>query len=466
MERFLLIDKLTSLFENQKNKKSNVTGEILYVFPFTTHEGKSAQVIKSNYKEVIGQLVRNICNVKGLNPNKEVVFKQSSNSLVEEIMSSNQLDCDDDSKVDLTRLLEDIFIGQNQELKPIHPFLFNYVPIENKMDVEKYASFIKDTIAVRDDMKKIFVDSEPEDILTEFILNNSPKLINKENDRKYQNLLPFYEDLYAEDMMFLSKHRDYFLSHFQIITNFYMFMYVCQLALKFEEYTKADYSKASPLYFALDWEAMNKRREATGDLQGYKRVRNKSENLFAHLHAMSHLSHNSFNKSDSQNKFYSYKDISLYNDDLNSAEKNQFLNEINEWINKYCEFFNITVPGVANDLQTSMTNLFNCIKQGMNSTARTKYGKNIDNLGSGTFLKSRGSYGQLFNITHEFLLVLTAICVKDQRIPLSQLFNEYEKRGILFDRYSRKEIIDLLTSYNIIDKKSDSGDSQYVKPIL
>lgn len=462
MESLLQIDELTSLFKSQKNK--NVTGEILDVFPFTTHEGKSAQVIKSNYKEVIGQLVRNICNVKALNPSKEGEFEQSANVLVEEIMSSSQLDCDDDSKVDLTRLLEDIFIGQNQELKPIHPFLFNYVPIENKMDVEKYASFIKDTIAVREELKKIFVDSEPEDILTEFILNNSPKLDNKERDKKYQNLLPFYENLYAEDMMFLSNHRDYFLNHFQIITNFYMFMYVCQLSIKFEEFAKADFSKASPLYFALDWEAMNKRREATGDLQGYKRVRLKSENLFAHVHAMSHLSHNNF--SDSEHKFYSYKDISLHFEDLNQEEQKQFINEINEWIKKYCEFFKITPPEVTNDLQSSMTNLFNCIKLGMNSTARFKYGKNIDNLGSGTFLKTRGSYGQTFNITHEFLLVLTAICVKDQRIPLSQLFDEYENRGILFDRYSRKEIIDLLTSYNIIDKKSDSGDSQYVKPIL
>ncbi|KQL33525.1 hypothetical protein AN960_20840 [Bacillus sp. FJAT-25509] len=463
MESLLQVDKLTSLFETQKNNKKNTTGDILDVFPFTT---KSALNIKSNYKEVIGELVRNICNVKALKPGKDEEFIHSSNSLVDKIMSSSQLDCDDDSKVDLTRLLDDIFIGQNQELKPIHPFLFNYVPLDKNMNVERYASFIKDTIAVRDDLKKIFVDSEPEDILTEFILNNSPKLENKEKVKNFQNLLPFYENLYAEDMMFLSQHRDYFLNHFQIITNFYMFMYICQLSVKFEEFTKADYSKASPLYFALDWEVMNKRREATGDLQGYKRIRIKSENLFAHVHAMSHLSQNNFCKNDSDIQFFSYKDISLHFEDLNEEEQNKFIKEINEWTNKYCEFFKLTPPEPANDLHSAMTNLFSCIKEGMNSTARFKYGKNIDNLGSGTFLKSRGSYGQVFNITHEFLLVLTAICVKDQRIPLSQLFDEYEKRGILFDRYSKKEIIDLLTSYNIIDKKSDSGDSQYVKPIL
>ena len=61
---------------------------------------------------------------------------------------------------------------------------------------------------------------------------------------------------------------------------------------------------------------------------------------------------------------------------------------------------------------------------------------------------------------------MTALCVKDKKIRLNQLFEEYEKRGLFFDRYSKEEIIKLLTKLNLIDKKSDSGDAQYVKPIL
>ena len=45
-------------------------------------------------------------------------------------------------------------------------------------------------------------------------------------------------------------------------------------------------------------------------------------------------------------------------------------------------------------------------------------------------------------------------------------FNEFEKRGIALDRYSKKEVMNLFDNLNIIDKKSDSGDAQYVKPIL
>ena len=51
-------------------------------------------------------------------------------------------------------------------------------------------------------------------------------------------------------------------------------------------------------------------------------------------------------------------------------------------------------------------------------------------------------------------------------ISLKQLFIEYEKRGVYFDRYSRESIVELLNKLNLIEKKSDSGDAQYVKPIL
>ena len=95
-----------------------------------------------------------------------------------------------------------------------------------------------------------------------------------------------------------------------------------------------------------------------------------------------------------------------------------------------------------------------------------KYGKNFEDLASDHFVKSRGSIGNVLNVKHEFLLLITAVSVKDKRIPLNELFNEFEKRGIALDRYSKKEVMTVFDNLNIIDKKSDSGDAQYVKPIL
>ena len=52
------------------------------------------------------------------------------------------------------------------------------------------------------------------------------------------------------------------------------------------------------------------------------------------------------------------------------------------------------------------------------------------------------------------------------KIRLSKLFDEFEKRGLLFDRESKKKITDLYEKMNLLEKRSDSGDTQYVKSVL
>ncbi len=49
---------------------------------------------------------------------------------------------------------------------------------------------------------------------------------------------------------------------------------------------------------------------------------------------------------------------------------------------------------------------------------------------------------------------------------IRDVFVEFEKRGVFLDRYSKEEIVELYERMNILDKKSDSGEAKYVKPIL
>ena len=49
---------------------------------------------------------------------------------------------------------------------------------------------------------------------------------------------------------------------------------------------------------------------------------------------------------------------------------------------------------------------------------------------------------------------------------LLKLLHEFEKRGLLFDRESKKKIIELFERMNLLEKRSDSGDAQYVKYVL
>ena len=49
---------------------------------------------------------------------------------------------------------------------------------------------------------------------------------------------------------------------------------------------------------------------------------------------------------------------------------------------------------------------------------------------------------------------------------LNDVFSEFECRGVFLDNHSKDEVMRYYEKLNLIEKKSDSGDAQYVKRIL
>ncbi|MYL64374.1 DNA phosphorothioation-dependent restriction protein DptG [Bacillus hwajinpoensis] len=466
MEQILKVDDLNKLLTT-KNK--HTVGDAIDVLPFLT---KRTKAIKENFNGVLGEYIRRVCEVElAKNKRKESVEEllESDNELVSQILKQVSFD-DENSKNDLERFIGSFLFNEENEIKPIHPYLFNYVPVPEKYDNEfnKYAQFLKDAFAGDSSaLKETFNQKVHHDILTELILENIESLKDsKPKEQNYQSMLPSITGLYQEDLLYLSHHQEYFLQSFELLTHFYMMTYVCQLILKLERFESADYSEPSPLYYALDWESVSKRRKPADELEGFKFIKDKSSNLFVHIHTLSHLSHNRFNTSLSNNKkpLMNYKE--LYDLVTQKGQEDVLLKDLKAWIENYSEWQKMKDEPKPQSLEEAFSVMFSCLKHGMSTTVCEKYGKNIEDLGSGRFIKSRGSLGHVLNINHEMLLLLTAVSVKDKRIPLNQLFEEFEKRGVMFDRYSKKEIIALFDSLNILDKKSDSGDAQYVKPIL
>lgn len=83
------------------------------------------------------------------------------------------------------------------------------------------------------------------------------------------------------------------------------------------------------------------------------------------------------------------------------------------------------------------------------------------------YLKRRGRSGMMLNISEETLIFLTKICIKDQeKMRLNDVFAEFEARGVFLDTHSKSEVMRYYEKLNLIEKKSDSGDAQYVKRIL
>ena len=468
MNQILNIEQLKKNLGNHKHDIGNVSD----ILPFTT-SFRNENTIK-NFNVVIGDFVRKICRVEFMPKKKNAEYDLFQNDpIITNII--DEIEFSPEHRVDLERLLRNFLYNDQANVKVFHPYIYNFLPESDKPIYKKYAQFIADVLVYgNEDIRPIFTNKESEDLLSDLILTNLElKEAKSTNVRLYQPAFETITKLYQEDVLFISKHKDFFLKYFSLLTHFYTFIYVCQLFVKFEEMFKADYTRMKPLYFALEWEPLNKRRKAADEIEGYKFIKNNYHKLFVHIHTLSQLSLNSLcnpyeGSPKEKLKFYNYQEL----DDIFSSSPpdllNQFITDINNWIAIYSDLFSkrVVTKGEGHDLKNAIQLLFKCISEGVNEDAAKNYGKNIENLAGNVFLKARGSIGTVLNINHDMLMLLTAISVKDKRIPLKVLFEEYEKRGVAFDRISRKAIIELLDSYNLIDKKSDSGDAQYVKPIL
>lgn len=455
----------TTELEKLLGQKNHKTGYINAILPFTTHAMKELKVA---YYNLTGDIVRNICNVR-LDFNGNVTETYEENPLIVEIKSDIKFEASVES--DLERLLHDYLYGISGEMKITHPYLFNYLPIPDKEIYRKVSNFTADVLVGTSypSVKDIFLNKTTDNILDELILNKLKVIFGEESTITYQNKLPILQELYCEDLMYLSKHKEYFLNTFPLITRFYIFNYVCQLLLKFDAFDKADYSRTTPLYYALAWEGnIGKRRKAADDIEGFKRVRERSKFLFVHMHTLSQLSYITQNLIDKKYSFLQYREIIDYLEEKGPNAKSEYLDSMQEWIEKYGSIFTkrVTEKNKPSSIVEGFQSLFKSVSEGTSETAAKKFGGYIEDLGGNDFLKVRGSSGTVLNLSHEMLLLLTSVCVKDVRIPLNQLFEGFEKRGVKLDRISKKIVVELLDNLNYIDKKSDSGDAQYVKPIL
>lgn len=444
------------------------------LFPYTT---KNTTQYKGNFKIILSELARFITNYQLNNKVlKELEYKYVDNAqhLSEYIALSNKVDFEtEEARVDFIRLV-DSFLYSGQDINIVHTYLYNFIG-ESKVNqsvLRNTAEFFKDVLFLNEvELENIFKNKESDHVLTKLIIEEIQDLVKEKSnvkEEKYSNILPEFSTVFREDLKFLLKHKDYFIANFELLLNYFIFMYSAQSLLKFEKFNNANNNETEPLYFVLEWESITKKRNAASPITGYKIVKDYAPNLFAHEYTLRLLSHNKFNLGKES------KDILSYSALINEVESHgehyveSFKNDLKDLIKKYVEWVSKGQDTVEckDSISDLMQQLFSLVKSYMAETARNKYGQSIDYLGQGTFLKSRGSYGHVLNMTYDFLILMTATIVKDERMPLKTLISEFNKRGIYFDRQSIDEIVIVFTKNNILDKKSDSGDVQYVKPIL
>jgi DNA phosphorothioation-dependent restriction protein DptG len=141
------------------------------------------------------------------------------------------------------------------------------------------------------------------------------------------------------------------------------------------------------------------------------------------------------------------------------------------YIGDYKEFDKISFQQGVSRTEEAIRHLYKCVEAQFMSTDRKRanqfYNEKFSEFCKDRWVKNRRKSGLVLNLTESDVIFLTKICLRNaEKIRLNDLYKEYECRGIYLDSTSKEYLQEFFAKLNLIDKKSDSGDAQYVKRIL
>ncbi len=141
------------------------------------------------------------------------------------------------------------------------------------------------------------------------------------------------------------------------------------------------------------------------------------------------------------------------------------------YIGDYKGFEQIGNQPSSSKTESAIRHLYKCIELQFLNTERKganqSYNEKFLDFCKTRWIKNRKKSGLVLNLTERDIIFLTKICLRNKvKIRLNDLFIEYEKRGFYLDETSKEHLQEFFTKLNLIEKKSDSGDAQYVKRIL
>lgn len=312
-------------------------------------------------------------------------------------------------------------------------------------------------------------DRDVDNILYKLVLEALPELKEKNVPMdEWECYLPFIRDLFIDDFKFLIQHEELYKDSLKRFLEYYYMFYVSQLSIKLSKFEKANIDKVDTIYYTLSWESTSKNR--TAYKFGWELLKNSVNSLFSHAITLELLNHHGLDKQ------LGYKQLAEV---YNSMEKEDIEKQIEDVFVAYTAQIKdkpwsglklIDREAEANGFN-KVYMLYDAIEYQFIKTSRTRayeaYRNWFIRFVYDNFSKKRGPLGYNLNMTEDDIILMTKICIKDKgKLKLNNLFEEFEKRGLFFDRDSKMKIIQLYEKLNLLEKKSDSGDAQYVRSVL
>lgn len=433
------------------------TGEKYKLLPYVANE----KTLVSEFSGVVGAFSRIICD-------KEINEKFNVEVFIEEVIEQVADFEGDMSKEYFKDIIKTMFIDNN-ELVDLDIKTINYIPSTNADT--RIATFLYSVLMdkeLKKDVKKYY-DREVDNILYKLVLKSLPRLKDKETSRgDYNCYLPYVKEKFIEDFKFIITNEELYKNSLRRFLEYYYMYYISQLVMKLNQFESADLSKPDALYYTLDWERTSKSR--TAYQFGLEKIKNNIKSLFSHAVVLELLNHNNIEDT------LDYKGFSEIFSDMDENDINQQLVDLikiykNQIKDVPWDKFKFTNRNSDVNGFEKVYELFNIVGYQFEESTRSRANESYCNwylkFLQKNFAKRRGQLGYNLNMTEDDIILMTKICIKDKgKMKLNNLIKEFEQRGIFFDMESHKKIVQLYENLNLLEKKSDSGDAQYVRSVL
>lgn len=291
-------------------------------------------------------------------------------------------------------------------------------------------------------------------------------------DNEYVTL-PFIRDSFGEDLKWLLEREDsVVVKYIHVFLHFYLCYSISQTIASLDprKYANA-ISGPIKMYYILSSEHSSESRDAV--VNGWNKYVNKEaeEKLFGRIQALDIINgmlggniglyndvYNELQKTEFSEdvKIKLEEVLAAYQKDkrvqLKSREnaKFQFPDEINTEVNSYGDFIE-KLAILCTTLQSK--------------EYESKMKIRINNIMKIRLLSTRRGR-EVLNLDDEMLFFLMAMISKGERMRLEDLYTGFSNYGILFDFETKNAIESYLMKLNLLERKSDSGEAQYVTIVL
>lgn len=443
----------------KKGSKLNLGINNLNILPFNTRTYRLSY--RNGFSGIVGEISRII---EGLEYSK-INVSERVDSLIDEGIIDIDIEYVDDLKNILNSFKPSKVSYTFDSIK-----MLKYIPLSGSVEVTKasiaenkhnnemkkekdVANFILyNLLRYNNDLVETFNKDVKTDVLTRLFHSIYQLGKVQQESRKYKIIKIDLLQEVEEDLKFLLQSEKLFLENFEHMISLYFFVYVMKIANMVDRDTEPQ----KIFWFYQDEKHCKGRAAANLNWKTYK------EGVLYRCY-MNILT------LDILTNFIDI--ITIDYDVIISDLEKEGIENIKEFIielRRLLELESIEInTNQSRDIVGILYNtLENYYSQGKQQGSLSHYVGWFEDLGKKYFFKQRGSYGYTLNLTEDYLLFLVTVIVKDERIKLNSFFEEMEKRGIWCDNNARKAVVSALNKIGLLEKKSDSGDAQYIRTTL